>query len=134
MKPGDVLCFSERPGVHDIIQQRPKLWRHNPLRGMSHRNEKGAQVYASADMDGDMEPHVFARFQRISFDAGLYSHSRIDRNGCFAIEDEIRFGAILRRSNVIRNLVCLLSISPFISCLEVELHFALAPGYAPPEI
>lgn len=43
MKPSDFLCFLEKPGVHEVVQERLKLWRHNPLRGMGYRNEKGAQ-------------------------------------------------------------------------------------------
>lgn len=35
----------------------------------------------------------------------------------------------MRQSNVIRNLVSLLSNSPIIGCLEVELYFTLTPGF-----
>ena len=134
----DVLCFSESPNVHGIIpgQGIPRLWRHNPLHGTGQPNARGVQVYASDEMNGDMEPHIFARFQRLFFDAWINFDDynvepplTIDRSGRFAEDDEIRLGATMRQSNMIRTLVSLLSNSPSIDHLYVLLSSDLPPGY-----
>lgn len=57
----DLVCLSEGSSARDNVQGRPKVWRHSPLRGKGYRNAKGVQVYASDEMNGDMEPYVFAR-------------------------------------------------------------------------
>lgn len=54
---------------------------------------------------------------------------RNDRNGRSAVKDESQFRATVRRSNVIRSLVSLLSNSLSIDRREGELHFTVAPGY-----
>ena len=97
---------------------------------MGYRNGKGAQVYTSAEMDGDMEPHVFSRFQRLSFDVEFYFDDEdvnrllsSVRNDRFAVKDELGPAAIICQSNVIQNLVTVLPNASFIECLEIRLHF-----------
>ncbi len=136
LQTSDIVCLPEGLSVHDFIPGRPKVWRHNPLPGKVYRDTKGIQVYASEELNGDMEPHIFARFQRLSidiwfdFDNGYVKPPlSIDRSGHFAGEDEVRFGATIRQSNVIRDLVSLLSNSPVINHLQLELWFDMAAGY-----
>lgn len=138
MQTCDVLCFSESPNAQDIVpgQGIPRLWRHNPLHGTGQPNARGIQVYASDEMNGDMEPHIFARFQRLFFDAWINFDDydvepplRIDRSGRFDKEDEIRLGATMRQWNMIRNLVSLLSNSPSINRLDVLLSSDMPLGY-----
>ena len=136
LETSDIVCLPDGLGVHDFIPGRPKVWRHNPLPGKVYRDTKGIQVYASEELDGDMEPHIFARFQRLTIDIWFdFEHGyvepplSIDRSGLFADGDEVRFGATIRQSNVIRDLVSLLSNSPVINHLDVHLWFEMAAGY-----
>ena len=87
-------------------------------------------------MSSDIEPHVFAKFERLYFhadfdfeNAEIQTPVRIDQNHCFVTEHENRFSANLRRSDVIRNFVCLLSNSPFINRLIVHVEFSLTPEF-----
>ena len=66
MESCDTVCLSERVPVHDIKQGSPDVWRHHPLRGTGSRNAEGVQVYASDETSGDIEPHIFARFERLA--------------------------------------------------------------------
>ncbi len=43
----------------------PQLWRHNPHLGMGYTNDKNVQVYSTPEIEGKLEPHVFARFQNV---------------------------------------------------------------------
>ena len=87
-------------------------------------------------MSGDIEPYVFAKFERLYFhadfdfeNAEIQPPVRIDDNHRFVAEHENRFGANLRRSGVIRNFVSLLSSSPFINRLVVHVEFSLTPEF-----
>ena len=137
LQTSDIVCLPEGLSVHDSIPGRPKVWRHNPLLGKGYRDAKGIQVYASNELNGDMEPHIFARLQRLSidiwfdFDNGYVEPPlSIDRSGRFADGDEVQLvDATIRQSNDILNLVSLLSNSPVINHLNVELYFDMAAGY-----
>lgn len=89
-----------------------------------------------------MEPHVFARFERLSFgalfefddDDNAESPLVIDRDYRFNVEEELRFGEIISQSNLIRNLVSLISKPPFLNYLDVVLDIDLPLGFeAEPE-
>ena len=132
----DVVDLSERETIHDTKKRRAEIWRHHPLRGMGYRDAKGLQVYASDEMSGDIEPHVFAKFERLHFhadfdfeNAEIQPPVKIDKDHRFVAEHEIRFGANLRRSDVIWNFVSLLSNSPFINRLVVHVGFSLTPKF-----
>ncbi len=121
VQPGDVL--------------RKTLWRHNPLHGIGSKNSCGQTVYAKAELDGVMEPHVFARFKKIMFEfelePGLGSLRPmvpclyINEDMTVNPEDEAKLLAFYRRSTVIYQLVKILSNSPDIIRFEIYLNIEL---------
>ena len=64
LQPGDFICMN---AGKDIVKASG-IWRHNPLRGIGTTNQSGQTVYATPELDGFMEPHVFARFTNIICD------------------------------------------------------------------
>ena len=61
----DILCLRRRR--LKSMRKAKKVWRHNPLHGIGHRDEHGKQIYNTPEMDGLMELYVFARFQYVLF-------------------------------------------------------------------
>ena len=132
METCDVVCFSDTSSVHGIIHGGSNVWRHNFYAEWALVMQ---EVYRSMPPADDW-PYGVPRLCQISealvrsmVRRWRSSPLRIDSNCHFAVEDDVQFGATMRQSNVIRNLVSLLSNSPIISCLEVELYFTLTPGF-----
>ena len=65
VNPGDAL--TDTPG--NAIVSQSKIWRHAPSKELKYSNINGETVYDALPLDGFMEPHVFARFQKISYTA-----------------------------------------------------------------
>ena len=132
----DIVCVSDRETGHGMEKERARVWRHHPLRGMSYHNARNLQVHTSDIMRGHVEPHVFAKFESLNCYANLdfvnknpKPRLRFDKDHRFIVEDETQFGATLRESDVIRNLVSLLSNSPFIDNLYMMVSVHLIPDY-----
>merc|ERR1712093_282047 len=69
VEPGDIFCLSDNPQDLKFGAAHQGVWRHNPLLGFG-REVNGTVVYDSPEIEGGLlEPHVFARFQKILFDA-----------------------------------------------------------------
>jgi hypothetical protein len=51
------------------------VWRHNPLFGIGHRQENGEHVYNTVDLNGLLEPHVFARLQNVRLELSFIDWS-----------------------------------------------------------
>ncbi|KAL2045121.1 hypothetical protein ABVK25_012212 [Lepraria finkii] len=49
------------------MRKAKKVWSHNPLHGIGHRDEHGKRIYNTPEMDGLEELHVFARSLHILF-------------------------------------------------------------------
>jgi hypothetical protein len=127
----DMFCLNkERPpervrfgAIDDHV-----AWRHNPLEDPGTVAEDGTVTYSTPDFGGLMEPHVFARFQKVLFDATFDElHMRdlefwLDLDtGKLADSDVSDFQRRLRRSPIIIDLVKVLSLSPFIKKLTINL-------------
>ncbi len=55
-----------------IVGKSPQtFWRHDPFYGRGAVDKNGKYVYNSPELDGGLEPHVFARLRRIHYDALL---------------------------------------------------------------
>jgi len=85
-------------------------------------------------MDGLMEPHVFARFQQVTFYTDFEftpaeSHLYIDDDFNIDPDDRARFISFLRRSGVFKLLVRLLSNSPSLHCLSIGLNVEVWANY-----
>ena len=110
------------------------VWRHNPLDGIGYRKEDGSHVYNTPPTDGLMEPHVFARFQRVTFHADFEftateSHLYIDDEFNIDTNDTARFIAFLRRAGIFELLVRLLSNSPSLHRLSIGLNVQVWADY-----
>ena len=61
---GDAL--TDEPG-NAIVKPSKKVWRNAPFPGPRSTNVNGQPVYEGPLLDGSLEPHVFARFERIRY-------------------------------------------------------------------
>ena len=64
VKPGDALI--DTPG-NAVAERSRKLWRHAPSNGLHSAKISGQTVYNTPSLDGVLEPHVFAQFEKISY-------------------------------------------------------------------
>lgn len=53
----------------DSVKQTKNIWRHGPSDGLGFTNTSGQRVYRSNLLNGLVEPHVFAQFQKVSYHA-----------------------------------------------------------------
>lgn len=154
VKPENVLCMN---AGKDIVKASDKVWRHNPLHGIGTTNQSGQTVYATPEVDGFMEPHVFARFTQITFDLNLTldentmkatrepettQHGQEDQNALVAPSlfvtdnltinprDEAKLLAFYKRSTMIHQFVKILSNSPNIVRLQIELEIEVLARWA----
>lgn len=115
-----------------------RVWRHDPLLGIGDEDKNGQHFYDSPKLNGFMEPLVFARLRKISFRAifvipktifpFIHEDLSIDK------DDEEKFTEYIGRTNIIRSLVKMISLSSTITLLNVHLGFQvnlLFPGVYP---
>ena len=151
LHPGDVLCMNTGK---DIVKASEKVWRHNPLQGTGTISPSGQTVYSKPELDGVMEPHVFARFKKIVFnlDFGAWESEALralsnhraedqDTQDPFAPtlfvnenltvnpEDEAKLLAFYRRSTLFYQFVKILSNSPNIVLLDINLYIEVLAKY-----
>ncbi len=57
----------------DIISGKisQTIWRHDPCHGRGAVDKNGKYIYNTPELDGRLEPHVFARLRKIHYDALL---------------------------------------------------------------
>jgi len=127
LEAGDVFCLAKAP-LDTFGASYHGAWRHNPLHGLG-KEVNGVVTYGTAAMDGKMDPHVFARFQKVYFDANFNAehtqHYQLwidDDTHVVKREDAELFVDTLRRSTVMTDFVELISKSPCIMNLEVVLE------------
>ena len=136
LDPGDIFCCAKKP--EDLKFGAPNdnsPWRHNPVHGVGKTNANGVVTYATPEMGGLLDPHVFARFRNILFDACFdylqmhYVDFWID-DETFVVnpEDAANFRKLVRTSPIIKDFVKILSNSPFISTLSIQLGVEVMAG------
>lgn len=141
---GDILSL---PGDHErfIGKRNKNIWRHNPLDGIGRCDNRGRHLYSTPQMDGVMEPHVFARFRKVVLYADFEfiggdeicnepnccADPRLGINGDFSLDpDYIPFFVdSLNQSNVIELFVKLLSNSPYVHHLGLLLSAEVEADY-----
>lgn len=89
VEPGDAL--TDVPG-NDIVKQTKKLWRHDPAKGLGFTNINGQTVYKTSALDGSVEPHIFARFENVSYNA-QFDFEFHDAAPSLYIDDDLNVGA-----------------------------------------
>lgn len=87
LDPGDALI--DTPGNATVDPTR-KVWRHAPIKGLGIGNVNGPTVYESAPLDGSVEPHVFAQFERVSYNASFDFHLDHAAAPIFCVDDDLR--------------------------------------------
>jgi hypothetical protein len=131
IEPGDIFCLRKKPIDLPFGTRNPCPWRHNPLKGVGKLAADGIVKYDTPEMDGHMEPHVFARFQKIYFSAVFdIEHTQHvemwidDDTHVIPQEAILAYQRVLNSSHLMKDFVKLLSRSPRITrleiCLEVE--------------
>lgn len=152
LEPGDILCMNNHT---DIVDASEKVWRHNPLQGIETKDQGGLTVYETPELDGVMEPHVVARFKKITVDMDFHYwevgtlealRSRqmegvpiprdriapslsISDNLTVNPEDEKRLLAFYRRSAIIPQLVKILANCAVIVHLDMILDLKVLAKY-----
>ncbi len=143
VRPGDVMFWDTWDGV---VELGDKIWRSCPLQsGVKNLIER--PEYKGSNLGGTMEPHAFAKFERVSFIADLdfVDGGRMNPWPTFFVddkfhtrrEDESSFVAHLNGedskrppvSNIFQQLVDVLVKSPYISHLDVTLDVELGAEF-----
>ena len=89
VQPGDAL--TDKPG-NPNVEPTKKLWRHAPSTGFQSAKFDGQTVYTSPSLDGDLEPHVFAQFSKISY-LGVFNLQKDDDAPSLHINSDLRASA-----------------------------------------
>jgi hypothetical protein len=126
LEPGDIFCL-RNPKDLEFGAPHENVWRHNPLEGWKDVN--GAAKYDTPELEGGLiDPHVFARFQRVFFDANFdFEHTQSiefwidDATHKVKPDDAAEYQKILRKSAVIKDFIQVLQRSKLTS-LEVSLE------------
>jgi hypothetical protein len=132
---GDIFCCAKKPGKLEFgVPNDESPWRHNPVYGVGKTNTNGVVTYATPKMGGLLDPHVFARFRNILFEASFdYLHMQSvdfwidDETFVVNPEDAADFRRLMRKSPIMKDFVKILSNSPFISRLCVRLGMEIMP-------
>ena len=132
--PGAVLSRVMHPDP--LAKPTGGIWRYDPAIGIDFKYINGHICYESECMDGDMEPHFFAKFKKIVFNAdfpvdeyGEPPALYIDKSLRGKSENEAHFKDCIKSLAVIQRLVHLLSDSPLINHLEISLNFEVYVDY-----
>ncbi|RDW73684.1 hypothetical protein BP5796_07126 [Coleophoma crateriformis] len=128
VEPGDIICLTKIP---DIEPANKRVWRHNPLNCVRSRMGRDEFSYRRRKMDGRMEPHVFARFEKVnlvlSFDwtMGEVELSLDPEYNVNKIDAE-EFMSGLRKSTFLEDFVRILSNSYHIRQLSISMNIDIA--------
>ena len=125
--PGYVSSL-RKSNSDSIVFEKPiqDVWRHDPLQGIGHRKRNGKRFYYTPAMDGLMDPHIFAKFQKIDLQARLrYGEYGpflwINNYFLFDADTEERSCTVMRKTTLMKNLAKLLSYSPLLKELSIHL-------------
>ncbi|KAK0114839.1 hypothetical protein ONS96_013321 [Cadophora gregata f. sp. sojae] len=128
VEPGDIFCLCENPQDLKFGAAHRGVWRHNPLLGFG-REVNGAVVYDSPEIEGGLlEPHVFARFQNVHFDATFdFEHTQNvelwidDDTHVIRQNDAEELQRLVRSSSIMNDFVKVIEKSRLAS-LEISLE------------
>lgn len=129
LEPADIFCLAKDPRRLRFGTSEEMAWKHNPLEGIGKKDKNGVVVYKTRPLSGDIEPHIFAKFQKISFDAYFDDDQTQplemwidDDTHVIREEDAMAFKKIFSGSDLIKDLVKILSNSPRITSLEITVE------------
>ena len=124
---GDIFSLARKPEMLKFGYPNPLAWKHNPLFGIGKKNKNGIVSYGTSQLIGDIEPHIFAQFQKISFNAFFDDeHTQNfelwidDETHVIETEDASQFRKVLRSSSLFKDLFTILFNSHRITFFEVS--------------
>ena len=99
VEPGDVSILV--PG-DAIVEQNRDVWSRDPSKSLGSTNTDGQRVYGSGLLNGIVEPHVFAQFEKVSYHANfcfkfisIAPSLHINDNFSIRAKDEAKFVSYL---------------------------------------
>ena len=102
-------------------------WRYNPLTAVAKKLPGGTIQYDQEDLGGWLEPHMFAKFQKVVLDCALeVEHTENVQlffdveTGKFDSEDETRFRNYIRNLTFVKDFVKILSKSSVVNQLTIN--------------
>ncbi|KAF7897717.1 uncharacterized protein EAF01_008683 [Botrytis porri] len=102
-------------------------WRHNPLTAVAKKLPNGTIQYDQEDLGGWVEPHIFAKFQKVVFDCALEEEHTENvplfldiETGKIDSEDATRFRNCLSNLTFVKDFVKILSKSPVVNKLTIN--------------
>ncbi|TGO49653.1 hypothetical protein BCON_0204g00040 [Botryotinia convoluta] len=102
-------------------------WRHNPLTAVAKKLPNGTIQYDQEDLGGWVEPHIFAKFQKVVFDCALEEEHTENvplfldiETGKIDSEDETRFRNCISNLTFVKDFVKILSKSPVVNKLTIN--------------
>ncbi|MCJ1250344.1 hypothetical protein MMC30_007570 [Trapelia coarctata] len=128
-----IVCLQETP-VCSTVTAHKQVWRHNPLFGVGQCSDGGRHDYEPPELAGFLEPHIFARFRRVSFnawfnfiDAADASEPpiRSDEHCNLSAKDEIRLAEFLQKSMVLEHFAQIMSNSLLVDNLVISLNVSI---------
>ncbi|KAG0647648.1 hypothetical protein D0Z07_6714 [Hyphodiscus hymeniophilus] len=129
LRPADIFCLAKEPFDLEFGRPGGMTWKHSPLKGIGKEYESGMVFYATAQLQGDVEPHILAKFQRILLDAHFDESDTgslelwIDDDTHIIREDDAtEFKNLLNSSSIFKDLVKILSNPPCITHFEIQLE------------
>ena len=118
----------------DLVLKDKTIWRHGSPGGVSLREDDGSYVYSRPHLNGLMDPHVFANFQRFFINANFNFQDRkrlpmllFDNTLHIDPRDRSDFAERLRNMTILEPLVQLLSNLPILR--ELSITFAVGASY-----
>jgi len=134
--PGDLVSL--RPNSEDITTPSEYVWRHNPLKGIGVPRPHGTRSYEAPELDGKMEPHIFARFKQVNFELdfafGLGDGCPslfVDADLNIDPKDRVSFKKHLRRTKILRDFTRVMSNAPKLTHLKIMLEIKAMPAQNP---
>lgn len=134
LRARDLVEFGSKT---DILMPSKGVWRYQPWEDSYATTSSGKTIYDGPERSGPMEPHVFARFQKISFDAyfdlgrhGLIEHVPDLRAGfdmASGSDVDLLLVSYLKKTRIIKNLARLLARSHLVSELALNLNVKVYP-------
>ena len=123
----------------DIIfgKNSQTIWRHDPCHGRGAFDKNGKHVYNTPELDGRLEPHVFARLRRIRYDVLLRFPNApiVSLKEDFSIEPQFQryYTRYIRETNVtyIQRFVTSIFHSPVTYHLNIDFSIDSVQFHSP---
>jgi hypothetical protein len=116
--------------MYDMDPPDNVIWRHDPLKGIGKQDRNGVVKYKSSQLAGRLDPHVFARFQKLKFEI-CYNEDYLGQESEIWIDDDTfefnqaqieEYVKHIQRSSLIKDMVNIIDHSHNITHLSIQLE------------